>query len=217
MINHLTTALSLCVTSRNDLWRLNVDGASRAAQRRRGRRLRAAWQYQQSTAMALAAATHHITPRGSKKARAREEEERQTNQAPWRQNPPTHQCSSNCLSKKKMSCRCSTAGTVGGRAEGLPIGKEREEELYSRRALLHRLRDNRWVRRRLGDAKLLMNTTSSKVPRLLRDEENDEDCQQFLRRVFLHAANCNRMLAVQNFGKGQRRFRWRTADWAIRV
>ena len=47
----------------------------RAAQRRRGRRLRAAWRHEQQViAQALTAFTHHSAPRGQKKARAVEEE-----------------------------------------------------------------------------------------------------------------------------------------------
>ena len=58
-----------------------------AAQRRRGRRLRAAWRHeQQSIAQALAAFTHHSAQR-QKTARAGEEGHEEKNDAPLRQKP----------------------------------------------------------------------------------------------------------------------------------
>ena len=60
-----------------------------AAQRRRGRRLRAAWRReQQSIAQALAAFTHHSALRGPKKARAGEEESEVHYTAEVRKTPP---------------------------------------------------------------------------------------------------------------------------------
>ena len=66
---------------------MDVERAS-AAQRRRGRRLRAALRHErQSIAMALAESQHH-TSRGQKKARAGEEGHRNEYEAPRRQKPP---------------------------------------------------------------------------------------------------------------------------------
>ena len=66
---------------------MDVERAS-AAQRRRGRRLRAALRHErQSIAMALAESQHH-TSRGQKKARAGEEGHRYEYEAPRRQKPP---------------------------------------------------------------------------------------------------------------------------------
>ena len=50
---------------------MNVERVTGAAQRRRGRRLRAALRHErQSIAMALAELTHHTAPRGQRMARA---------------------------------------------------------------------------------------------------------------------------------------------------
>ena len=69
---------------------MDVERAS-AAQRRRGRRLRAALRHErQSIAMALAESQHH-TSRGQKKARAGEEGDRYEYEAPRRQKPPPPQ------------------------------------------------------------------------------------------------------------------------------
>ena len=69
---------------------MDVERAS-AAQRRRGRRLRAALRHErQSIAMALAESQHH-TSRGQKKARAGEEGHRNEYEAPRRQKPPPPQ------------------------------------------------------------------------------------------------------------------------------
>ena len=67
---------------------MDVERATGAAQRRRGRRLRAALRHErQSIAMALAESQHH-TSRGQKKARAGEEGHRNEYEAPRRQKPP---------------------------------------------------------------------------------------------------------------------------------
>ena len=66
---------------------MDVERAS-AAQRRRGRRLRAASRHErQSIAMALAESQHHIS-RGQKKARAGEEESEMKYTAKFRTTPP---------------------------------------------------------------------------------------------------------------------------------
>ena len=63
-----------------------------AAQRRRGRRLRAALRHErQSIAMALAEMSHHTAPRGPRMARAGEEGHRNEYEAPRRQKPPPPQ------------------------------------------------------------------------------------------------------------------------------
>ena len=70
---------------------MDVERATGAAQRRRGRRLRAALRHEwQSIAMALAESQHH-TSRGQKKARAGEEGHRNEYEAPRRQKPPPPQ------------------------------------------------------------------------------------------------------------------------------
>ena len=68
---------------------LSWQPSSGAAQRRRGRRLRAAWRHeQQSIAQALAAFTHHSALRGPKKARAGEEESEVHHTAEVGKTPP---------------------------------------------------------------------------------------------------------------------------------
>ena len=68
---------------------MNVERAAGAAQRRRGRRLRAALRHErQSIAMALAELTHHTAPRGQKTARAGEEDNEMHFTATFRANPP---------------------------------------------------------------------------------------------------------------------------------
>ena len=70
---------------------MNVERVS-AAQRRRGRRLRAALRHErQSIAMALAEMSHHTAPRGPRMARAREEGHKFEYEAPRRQKPPPPQ------------------------------------------------------------------------------------------------------------------------------
>ena len=70
---------------------MNVERVS-AAQRRRGRRLRAALRHErQSIAMALAEMSHHTAPRGPRMARAGEEGHRYKYEAPRRQKPPPPQ------------------------------------------------------------------------------------------------------------------------------
>ena len=77
--------LFVCVTCEMDLSWQSVTGA---AQRRRGRRLRAAWRHeQQSIAQALAAYTHHSAPRRPTMARARGEESEMHN-ATGQMTPP---------------------------------------------------------------------------------------------------------------------------------
>ena len=65
---------------------MDVDRASGAAQRRRERRLRAAWQHEQQLIATALGRQLRTTPRpsestGEKEARTREKEERETNQA----------------------------------------------------------------------------------------------------------------------------------------
>ena len=68
---------------------MNVERAAGAAQRRRGRRLRAALRHErQSIAMALAELTHHTAPRGPRMARAGEEESETKYTAKFRATPP---------------------------------------------------------------------------------------------------------------------------------
>ena len=70
---------------------MNVERAAGAAQRRRGRRLRAALRHErQSIAMALAEMSHHTAPRGLRMARAGEEG-REEHDALRRQRPPPPQ------------------------------------------------------------------------------------------------------------------------------
>ena len=68
---------------------MNVERAAGAAQRRRGRRLRAALRHErQSIAMALAEFTHHSAPRRPTMARARGEGESEMNFATGQMTPP---------------------------------------------------------------------------------------------------------------------------------
>ena len=68
---------------------MNVERAAGAAQRRRGRRLRAALRHErQSIAMALAEMSHHTAPRGLRMARAGEEESETMYTAKFRATPP---------------------------------------------------------------------------------------------------------------------------------
>ena len=70
---------------------MNVERVS-AAERRRGRRLRASLRHErQSIAMALAEMSHHSAPRGPRMARAGEEGHRNEYEAPRRQKPPPPQ------------------------------------------------------------------------------------------------------------------------------
>ena len=77
-----------------------------AAQRRRGRRLRAAWRHeQQSIAQVLATFTHHSAQR-QKTARAGEEGHDDKNNAPRRQKPPPPQAFFQLFDEEDAEWRC---------------------------------------------------------------------------------------------------------------
>ena len=83
-----TTACPLFLFASPFTMDLSWQPVTGAAQRRRGRRLRAAWRHeQQLIAQALAAFTHHSAQR-QKTARAGEQGHEDKNDAPQRQKPP---------------------------------------------------------------------------------------------------------------------------------